>query len=340
MRRRSRLVVHVVLPDGVDDPRSPSGGNTYDRRLCAGLATLGWTVREHPVRGRWPVPAADERTGLALVLARLPDGATVLLDGLVASAVPAELDAERDRLRLVVLLHMPLGTPAERTALTCARAIVVPSRWAKTHLRGVGPVTVAAPGVDPAPPAAGSAAGDRLLCVGAVTPVKGQDRLVAALATLPDLAWRCLCVGPLDRDPDFVAGLTRHDRVRYAGPLVGSRLAAAYADADLLVLPSRAETYGMVVTEALARGIPVLATAVGGVAEALGRAPDGSLPGLLVEPDGLGTALRCWLTDPGLRAQLRASARARRDTLGSWAITARRVATVLAGVGEPHPAGR
>ncbi len=340
MRRRTRPAVHVVLPNDVDDPRSPSGGNAYDRRLCTGLAKLGWSVREHPVPGGWPAPTSAERDALARELAWLPDGATVLLDGLVASAVPRELAAERDRLRLVVLMHMPLDTAAEREALAAARAIVVTSRWTRNRLRGLAPVTVAAPGVDPAPLAAGSAAGDRLLCVGAVTPVKGQDRLVEVLAASPDLACRCLCVGSLDRDPGFVAALPRLDRVRYAGPLAGDRLAAAYADADLLVVPSRAETYGMVVTEALARGIPVLATAVGGVAEALGRAPDGSLPGMLVEPDGLGTALRCWLTDPGLRAQLRASALGRRGTLGSWAITARRVAAVLAGESEPHPAGR
>lgn len=338
MRRRPGPAVHVVLPNDIDDPRAPSGGNTYDRRLCTELTALGWAVTEHPVAGGWPAPTPDERAGLARELAWLPDDTTVLLDGLVASAAPAELAAERGRLRLVVLVHMPLGTAAERDALACADAVVATSRWTRGQLGGR--VTVATPGVDPAPLTAGSPAGDRLLCVGAVTPVKGQDRLIEVLTASPDLACRCLCVGSLDRDPGFVAALPRVDRVRYAGPLVGDRLAAAYADADLLVVPSRAETYGMVVTEALARGIPVLATAVGGVAEALGRAPDGSLPGMLVEPDGLGTALRCWLTDPALRGRLRASAQGRRDTLGSWAITARRVESVLSGVTEIHPAAR
>ena len=99
--------------------------------------------------------------------------------------------------------------------------------------------------------------------------------------------------------------------MRFAGARIGGELCAAYAAADLLVLPSRAETYGMVVTEALARGVPVIAADVGGVREALGHAEDGTRPGLLVPPDdfvALGEALRSWLDDEVLRARLRRAA--------------------------------
>ena len=48
--------VHVIVPEGIDDPARPSGGNTYDRRVCRGLAALGWTVHEHAVPGAWPRP--------------------------------------------------------------------------------------------------------------------------------------------------------------------------------------------------------------------------------------------------------------------------------------------
>ena len=123
--------------------------------------------------------------------------------------------------------------------------------------------------------------------------------------------------------------------MRFAGPLVGAELDAAYAAADLVVLPSRGETYGMVVTEALARGLPVLATAVGGLPDALGRAPDGGVPGLLVPPGdaaALAGALRRWLTDADLRARLRRSAAARRTGLAGWATTARIVSNVLEAV--------
>ncbi|MEV5693703.1 glycosyltransferase family 4 protein [Micromonospora globbae] len=340
-------VVHVVLPNDIDDPASPSGGNHYDRRLCRGLAERGWAVREHAVAGDWPRPDAAARAALAGVLAALPDGAVVLVDGLVASATPDVLAPQADRLRLVVLVHMPLGDDAEARALGAARAVVTTSGWTRDRLLDrydlpAGRVHVATPGVDPAPPASGTGTGGGLLCVAAVTPTKGHDVLVRALALAADLPWTCTCAGSLTRDEDFVAdlrgrlaatGLT--ERVRLVGPWTGDALDAAYDAADLLVLPSRFETYGMVVTEALARGIPVLGTATGGLPEALGRAPDGELPGLLVPPEdppALAGALRRWLGDAALRDRLARAARDRRATLATWSDTAARVATVLAGV--------
>ena len=98
------------------------------------------------------------------------------------------------------------------------------------------------------------------------------------------------------------------DRVRLTGPRTGDALDAAYAAADLLVLPSRAETYGMVVTEALARGIPVLAADAGGVPETLGHDPDGHVPGILVpagDVSALKAALLRWMDEPLLRSGLR-----------------------------------
>jgi glycosyltransferase involved in cell wall biosynthesis len=343
--------LHVVLPNDIDDPATPSGGNVYDRRVCRGLAALGWSVREHAVRGAWPSPRPAERAGLARVLATVPGDAVVLLDGLVASAVPDVLLPQARRLRLVVLVHLPLGDPlgdgAEAAALAGTSAVITTSAWTRQRLLDryglpADRVHVATPGVDPAALAPGSDAGSRLLCVAAVTPHKGHDLLTEALATITDLPFSCVYAGTLSRDPGFAGRLRRMaqasgltDRVRFAGPLTGSELGAAYAAADLLVLPSRGETYGMVVTEALARGIPVLATAVHGLPEALGRAPDGSLPGMLVapgDPAALAGALRHWLSDAGLRRQLRSAARARRTTLTGWAVTAQRVSSILAGV--------
>jgi glycosyltransferase involved in cell wall biosynthesis len=337
--------VHVVLPEGIDDPTRPSGGNVYDRRVCRGLAALGWTVHKQAVPG----------AALARTVRGIPDGATVLLDGLIASPAPEALVPEARRLRQVVLVHMPLGHRStddevrtrEREVLEAATAVVTTSAWTRRRLGELyglpaDRVHVAEPGVDAAVVAPGTAAGDALLCVGAVTRDKGHDVLLDALATATDLSWRCACVGSLDRAPAFADRVRRRawegglrDRVGFPGPRTGAELDRAYAAADLLVLASRAETYGMVVTEALARGLPVLAAEVGGVTEALGRGKDGTRPGLLVppgDPAALAAALRTWLGDAQLRGRLRKSALERRATLRPWAATTSDVAGVLAGV--------
>ena len=101
--------VHVVVPEGIDDPARPSGGNTYDRRVCLGLAELGWAVHEHTVPGDWPRSSEAGHAVLANAVRRIPDGAVVLLDGLIASTAPEALVPQARRLRQVVLVHMPLG---------------------------------------------------------------------------------------------------------------------------------------------------------------------------------------------------------------------------------------
>lgn len=345
--------VHVVLPNDIDDPTTPSGGNVYDRRVCRGLAAAGWSVREHAVPGAWPSPGRVDRANLARELATIPDGAVVLFDGLVASTVPEVLVPQMRRLRLVVLVHMLLGGETaklrgpEREVLSAAAAVVTTSSWSGQRLLDLyalpaGRVHIAPPGVDAAPLAPGSEAGSHLLCVAAVAPHKGHDVLVRALTTLADLAWSCVCVGSLDRDPDFAGRLGRQarangiaDRISFVGPRTGPDLEARYAAADLLVLASRGESYGMVVTEALARGIPVLATSANGLPEALGRASDGSLPGILVPPDdaaAVAGALRRWLTDAELRRRLRRSARDRSTTLTGWEATSAVIADALSGL--------
>lgn len=349
--------VHFVLPGGVDDPTAPSGGNAYDRRVSLDLAGFGWQVHQHAVPGDWPRPAAAARTQLAQTLRDLPDGAVVLLDGLVACGVPEVVVPEAERLRLAVLVHLPLGDetgldPAvaaeldakERAVLRAVPAVIATSDWAVRRLvshHGLAPdrVHVAAPGADIAPLASGTDGVSRLLCVAAVTPRKGQHRLVEALAGVTDLPWSCVCVGGLTQDPQYVAGLRvlirrygLQDRLHLAGPQSGAALDASYNAADLMVLTSYAETYGMAVTEALARGIPVLATDVGGLPEAVGRAPDGGVPGILVPPEdpaALGSELRGWFGEADVRRRLKSAARGRRSALGGWAATARSLAGVL-----------
>jgi glycosyltransferase involved in cell wall biosynthesis len=349
--------VHVVVPDGIDDPARPSGGNTYDRQVCRELSSIDWSVHEHPVPGAWPVRDPASLAALAGAVDRIPDDAVVLLDGLIASTAPDVLVPQARRLRLVVLVHMPLGhRPADDAAnevrvresavLSAAAGVVTTSAWTRRRLLELyslppDRVHVAEPGVEAGGLAAGTDAGGALLCVAAVRFEKGHDVLLGALEMISDLSWRCVCVGSLDRDRAFVERLRRRtfeggldERVDFPGPRTGADLDRSYASADLMVLASRAETYGMVVTEALARGLPVIATEVGGVSEALGSGADGTLPGVLVAPEdpvALAAALRAWLVRDELRDRWRQAARERRESLSEWSRTASILADVLAG---------
>ena len=346
--------VHIVVPEGFDDPGQPTGGNIYDRWVCAGLAESGWEVLVATVAAPWPVRGSGARADLARVVSAIPDGETVLIDGLLASPAAAQLLPHTGRIRLVVLLHMPLATAvdthhdasaerSERAVLRAAAGVIVTSEWTRGQVLSryrlpARRVHVARPGAErvaaPARPVRG-----HLICVGVLGRHKGQDLLVEALADLADRDWRCVLAGSLDRDPDFVEQLQTRitrlgydHRVRLSGVLTGAALSHAYTTADLLVAPSRSETYGMTVTEALAHGLPVIATAVGGLPEALGCTADGTRPGQLIPPGdaaALAAALADWLGDEGHRHRLRAAARQRRSTLHGWEETTREIANAL-----------
>ncbi|WP_348789991.1 glycosyltransferase family 4 protein [Leifsonia sp. NPDC080035] len=325
-----------AVPRAVDDPERVSGGNVYDRRVRDALRAAGREVRMLLV--------ADEPGALAVALRGLADGALLLADGLLVSREPGAVVAEAHRLRIVILAHMVEPDPDEPrlAAFRAALLIVATSEWTRTELAAQGAadaarVVVAHPGADPAPVTAASEDGGRLLCVAVVAPHKGQDLLVRALAGFADRpGWTCTVAGSLRADPGFAealgsvvdaAGLA--DRIGFPGVLDGRALEDAYAHADLLVQPSRSESYGMAIAEALAHGVPVLATAVGGIGEAI-PVRDAAM---LVPPDdpwALHVVLQQWWADPARRAAAKAAALAARSIGRSWAGTAAVIEAALA----------
>jgi glycosyltransferase involved in cell wall biosynthesis len=350
----------LVVPG---DVAAPTGGNVYDLALAEALRRDGTPVRVLPAPGAWPVGSVGDRAGLlrALLAGGEADAAAegrraiVLVDGLVGAGAPQAIrDAVTAGTDVWVLVHLPLaletGTNPRRAvqldalegaALHASSGVIATSRWAAADLErrhDLPSVDVAPPGVVPAELARGSNP-LRIVHVAAVTPRKDQLGLVAALAEVAHLPWSAHLVGPLDRNPRYVeqvvdaievAGLSA--KVQLRGDRTGAALEGEWAAADLAVLPSRAETYGMVVTEALARGLPVVVTSGTGAAEALGSAADGSLPGVLVppaHPAALAAALRRWLTDPGHRRALARAARDRRSGLAGWEATAAAVRTAV-----------
>ncbi len=344
--------LEFVLPG---DPETRTGGYGYDRRMIAELRALGWEVRVHLLPDRFPSPTPADLAEAARLFAAFPDDARVLADGLAFGALPEVAALEAGRLRLVALVHHPLAaetglTPAqqrrlrrgERAALATARAVVVTSAATAAALLpyGVSPprIVVVEPGTDPAPRSHGSAARCggpvQLLCVGTLTPRKGHDLLLRALGALRHHDWRLDCVGSATRDPataaalaERVATLGLQDRVRWRGELAHADLDAAWDAADLLVSPSLYEGYGMAVAEALAHGLPVVATNVGAAAGLVGEEA-----GLVVPVDDLPAlerALDRLLGDAATRARLAAGAARARQRLPSWEQSCRALAGAL-----------
>jgi len=308
------------------------------------LAGLGWRVEYRTLDASFPSPTPAGREQARQVLAAIPNGGLVLMDGLAFGVLPELAEAEGQRLRLVALVHHPLALEsglsperaaalrdAEARALAQARLILVTSRFTATLLAGweglgvpLGRLRVVEPGTDPAPFAQGSRSGPlRLLCVATLTPRKGHDLLLQALAGLRDRPWHLDCVGSLDRNPAWAEDLIRlrgdlrlAGRVSLLGSLDDEELERRYRAADLFVLPSRFEGYGMVFAEALARGLPILAARAGAVGDTVPAEA-----GLLVPPDdplALGLALRRLMDDPALRRRLATGARAAGLRLPTW----------------------
>jgi glycosyltransferase involved in cell wall biosynthesis len=341
--------LHLVVPGPLDQR---TGGYIYDRRMAHGLRALGWQVRVHELDGSFPIPDAAARSAAAACLdaCRLDPG-VLLIDGL---ALPAFGDLS-DALPApwMALVHHPLALETgldaadatmlaalERRLLAGAARIVVTSpRTARDLAADYGieaeRAGIALPGTDPAPEAAGSTGPETvLLCVGALTPRKGHAVLIDALARLRDLDWRLVCLGSAVRDRAnaeriFASVVARglQERVRFLGEQDEAGLGFWYARADLCVLASHHEGYGMVLAEALARGLPVVATRAGAI-------PD-TVPadaGLLVppgDPDALAEALRRVLVEPELRRSLRRGAAAARHRLPGWPEAARALAIEL-----------
>jgi glycosyltransferase involved in cell wall biosynthesis len=243
---------------------------------------------------------------------------------------------------LLALVHHPLALESglsveqadalrtsERTALAAVQGVVVTSAAtarlvASEYGVPAARITVARPGSDPAPLALGSQDGVvRLLSVGAVVPRKGFDVLIAALATLADLPWRLTIAGDRARDRSAAAQLdadiARHaleNRVAVLDAVSAQRLAALYAEADLFVLASYFEGYGMAYAEAVAHGLPVIGTNAGAIADTV--PPDA---GLLVEPGDIAAfagALRRVIEDADLRRHLAGAARAAAPRFPTW----------------------
>lgn len=351
----------VLLVPGDLDTRT--GGYGYDREIVLGLMELGWKVEVCGLDPSFPAPTADARAHARAALAALPDRALVLADGLAFGAMADEAEAERDRLRIVALVHHPLAREhgldaataeallaSETRALATTRGVVVTSTATVESLAPYGiaadRIAVVPPGTASAPLARGTRGlGDartdapvELLSVASLTPRKGHDVLFSALGVLADLPWRLTCAGEAHGHDAYAARLRAQldaaglsERVTFAGSLDATALAAAYDRADLFVLPTRHEGYGMAIAEAVARGLPVVSTPTGGIPDLVDATSGVLVP--IDDVEALRGALDLLVRDDAARERLAQGARARRPTVPRWSDSVRAMAAALARFG-------
>ncbi|MDM7944170.1 MAG: glycosyltransferase family 4 protein [Hydrogenophaga sp.] len=332
----------------------PTGGYTCDRRLVLALREAGWSVEVLVLSGAWPQPDASDLAAAADLIEQLADGTLVVADGLAFGALADVVAPHAARLRWVALVHHPLhletGLDAqaqerlrtrETQALRHARQVVVTSPRTALDVAAMGvpprQIAVVEPGTDPVPardrPATSSGpVALRLLCVATLTPRKGHALLLQALAGLMHLNWTLHNVGSAGRDPGTATRLhglaaPLGERVFWHGEVDAAALQAHYAAADVFVLPSLHEGYGMVITEALAHGLPVVASDAGALAQTLPAQAGLQVAAGEVAP--LQLALERVLSDAALRERLGAGARAAASQLPSWPQQAARFAGVL-----------
>jgi len=338
-----------LVPGPID---RPTGGSRYDHRVVEGLRDSGLEVVVAELAGDFPGGDAISVNATRDALQGIGDGATVIVDGLVLAALPEVFAAQAARLCLIAIVHHPIADETgldplqqadylnrEQQALNQVQGVIATSAFTANRLAELGlyqgAVSIITPGCERKPLAIGSQGDDpQILCLGSLIPRKGQHNLIQALVSIRHLPWRCQCVGSRALDPTYArqlqamiehAGLA--ERVTLAGALEAKALDTVFNESDLFVLPSHYEGYGMVITEAIARGLPVITTTAGALPTTL---PHGA--GLAVEPndtEALARAIEQVLTDPILRERLQTRAREAREELTDWAQTVSRFRTTL-----------
>ncbi len=342
--------IHFIVPGPIDQR---TGGYGYDRRIVDALRRDGRTVRVIELEGRFPICCDIAEKSASSALASAPDGTTVVIDGLALPGAAPSLSRHAGRLTVVVLVHHPVAqetglSPAdsaalqtiERAAIAQADLIVTTSAaTADRLLSNYGiekeKLSVVPPGTDPAPWASGGNGETvRLLCVATLIPRKGHRALIDALSDCAALPWRLSCLGSTARDPATAAAVMRQsavyglsERVELAGEVDQPALEAAYASADVFVLASALEGYGMAFAEALARGLPVVGSGGGAARDTV---PESA--GLIVsvgDRAALAGALSQVIADRALRRRLADGARAAGLKLPDWPFVGRRFVAAL-----------
>ncbi len=347
----------------VGDTGRLTGGYLYNARVLAGLRERGVVVEEIVASG-----ASSQEQEAASRLSLVPNPRrfdVIVVDALARIVCAPHLDRWREENPVVAMVHELPGVAApeevtgrereyEEPLLRADLMISVSEHGAKIlEDRGVpaARIRVVPPGFDRLPKDGGiepPVHGDtvRALCVAQWIPRKGILDLVRAWALDERPGAALELVGETAADPAYAASVNAAiadapgASIVVSGPVDNETLGAAYIAADLFVLPSLYEGYGVVFAEALAHGLPVIAYDVGPIPGLVGEEA-----GLLVPPGDVGAlsdALDLLLKDPASRDLMSAAARRRAAELPRWEDTVAGFAQVLLEVTErsrPGPRG-
>lgn len=334
------------------DLNTLTGGYIYDKRILAELGALGWVTHTLSLDHRFPAVDDSVRLQSAKILADANPNHTLVVDGLALGALGQYAQIIQAQRPFVALVHHPLALESgidstaaaallqsEREALSHAQSVIVTSQITKQTLIDQYAVagdriTVIEPGVDRPHELARLVAHKtnqstpiekpvELLSVGALVPRKGFDVLITALGQLCELDWQLTIAGDFQRAPEhtdqiktLIQQLSLEQKIKLVGALPAEQLAKQYEHADVFVLASRYEGYGMAYTEALAWGLPVIGTDGGAAAQTLATAAAKVVPAGNVQ--ALADVLRVLIANSDKRAKMSAAAFEHAQQLPSW----------------------
>jgi glycosyltransferase involved in cell wall biosynthesis len=341
--------VCLVFPGSLD---TKTGGYIYDRRVFEELQNSGWHTTTLSLDSTFPKPTDSALREAKAGFDRIPNGQLVVIDGLALAGLTPLLPSIVARLHVIALIHHPLADEtgidsesarqfeaAEKSALALVPQVIVTSAWTRRRLADyavdTSRVAVVKPGIDRGPLVERVPSSTvRLLTVATITERKGHATLIEALSGLKHLDWSLRCAGSLELDFRCARALQQQialadlrDRVALLGELAPDAVRDEYARADLFVLPSFLEGYGMALAEAIAHALPVVSTTAGAIPDTVpGSASRLVAPG---DADALTEVLRQLISDPSARSKLATAAHDAAVSVSTWGEAAHDFAAVL-----------